>query len=141
MYKDKRSNYKKTYVRNTELNKPRTVIINEQDVRSELSEKPTYKNSDTKNPNGNPVEQVAVNLNIPNINSSLMIAKKMKDIENVRPQKTEKVLKSQDKKILVDEMVGITINILRKLTPSSVARMQINFNSMLKEQHNTSGMV
>lgn len=114
MYKNKTGNCKKTYVRNTEVNKPRTVIINEQDIRTELSEKPNNTNNYTKNQNEKKVEQVAVNLDVPNINSSLMIAKKMKDVETVRPQKTEKILKSQEKKFLLDEMVGnITINLIR----------------------------
>lgn len=109
MDKDKKKTcIKKSFVRNTERQKPKTVVINEQEKgkvtpeetlpKTKESEKKLQKESSTK-------------FDIPAVNSAMMIAKKTEMVKNIKPRKVKSASTLPDiNKLTVDEKITRKMN-------------------------------
>lgn len=92
----------KTFVRNTELRKPKTVVINEYELKKAPIKKPEVKKSSKTETDGSRNTK----LDTPDVHSALMIARKIEAVENVKPRRIKSVSSLQDsKKLAIDEKV------------------------------------
>lgn len=103
MDKDRKKTFKKTFVRNTEQGKPKTVVINEQ-AKKIPTEPKEHKKPDGKNKAVCP----GTKFDTPNVNSALLIARKAETIENAKPRKVKSVSSLTDgQKLAIDEKVRL----------------------------------
>lgn len=103
MDKDKKKTYKKTFVRNTQQEKPKTVVINEHEKKTPTETKLNDQKQDEKTKVACPDSK----FDKPTVNSALMIARKVDAIENTKPRKVKSVASLPNvQKLAIDEKVS-----------------------------------
>lgn len=95
---------KKTFIRNTEQAKSKTLVINQEELSQTFkgAERKEKVQSCTKEP-----QTANVKFDIPQLNSALIIAQKIEAVENTRSRKLKSTSPLLQKDMLaIDEKVG-----------------------------------